>query len=178
MSGRYSHGRGVGHYGHDQDSDDTNPNDSWNQEHEEESSDQKEYASDSNDEPIRRPKRIRKKGRQAKFNVEQMLFDQQMMASNPRIIPQQAMYMGYPNQPTQYYFSQNPPPQVSTPIIQSSQTSQIPPQSLTYPRMVRTQVLDESSFTSHPNLETIKPGYIPGAFDIIPRGPGSNRHPN
>ena len=178
MSRSYGRGRNMNHYRQQSDSDDTNQNESWTPENDEDSSDDKNYSSDPEEMQIKRPRRIRKKGRKAKFNVEQMLFDQQMMATNPNLIQQnQAMMMAYQAQQTQYLYNYNPQQQFPQQINQQLTSQTLQMEAPQHHNMVHTQVLDESSFFQQPNLETIQPGYIPRAFDIVPRGNRFGSHP-
>ncbi|EAY15436.1 hypothetical protein TVAG_252490 [Trichomonas vaginalis G3] len=124
----------------DEDDSDGNPNDQWTPEDPDVKED---YASNYSSDPEEvnyKKKRIRKKGRKAKFLVEQLMYDQQMMANQQsmmRLQSQQSTYL--PNQP-----------QISPMYPQQSY-------SWKQPRYL-------------PELETVGKNHIPGIIDVVPRG--------
>ncbi|EAY08173.1 hypothetical protein TVAG_302600 [Trichomonas vaginalis G3] len=122
---------------------DGNPNDQWTPDDPDSKEDYvRDYSSDA-DEMKYKKKRIRKKGRKAKFLAEQLMYDQQMMAN------QQTMMQF---QPQQTYHP--PPPQLQPqPIITFQQPS-----------------YTNKQLHSIPELESVGPNHIPGIIDVVPRG--------
>ena len=104
----------------------------------------KEYSSDA--EEMKMPKkRIRKKGRKARFLVDQMLLDQQLQSKpnfSNSIDSQQQQINSYS-------------------LYQGDQNIIIPP---------AISHLESKNGPSLPKLETVRENYVPQAFDPIPRG--------
>ena len=105
----------------------------------------------SSEDEVKMPKRrVRKKGRRAKFLVQQMIMDQQMQTMNP-------LYQSFPGQLQntnyQVYVAEQIPNKIATVTESTEHTNQ----------------------RKLPKLETVTENYVPRAFDPIPRGP-SNDH--
>ncbi|EAY15480.1 hypothetical protein TVAG_210100 [Trichomonas vaginalis G3] len=125
----------------DDDSSDDNGNDQWTPDTDADGKDDfvKDYSSDPDEIRIKK-KRIRKKGRKAKFLVEQLIYDQQIMANQQRLM--------------QYQQQQ----QIQLPIA--------PQPSIHYPQQTFTSNIPHSL----PTLESVGANHIPGSFDLVPRG--------
>lgn len=125
----------------DDDSSDGNGNDQWTPDTDADPKDDyiKDYSSDADDMKIKK-KRIRKKGRKAKFLVEQMIYDQQVLANQQRMMQ-----------------FQQPQPVVVQPIPQP-------------PVAYCQQNYTPNFIHSLPDLETVGENHIPGIFDVVPRG--------
>lgn len=120
-------------------SSDMSPNDQWTPEN-----DQKDdyYREDwANDDDVKgRKKRIRKKGRKARFLVDQLMYDQQAIATQQPVA--NAQQQQYPVQP-----------QMFQPQLQFSYDNSSP-----------------KSNHILPELESVGVNHIPGIFDVVPRG--------
>ncbi|EAY08896.1 hypothetical protein TVAG_464440 [Trichomonas vaginalis G3] len=117
---------------------DDSENEQWTPDNEENSK-LSNYESDD-DLSNEKRRRIRKKGRKAKFLVDQLLYDQQVFANQQQMMQYQAQQVMVPQQIPNITVQYEP-------VHYSAQFNR-----------------------NLPDLESVNPNHIPGSFDLVPRG--------
>lgn len=122
----------------------------------------KNDSSDSDDKVTKRKQRSKKRGRKAKFNIEQMMFDQQLSTQNAQFVQN----YGYNQQ--QYYGQVVPKIQE---YHETNYMNDVPKVNFTQTTCLSdANSRNRNDFGIPITLETVKPGYVPGSFDFVKRG--------